>query len=65
MVLRDKLPITVAERLVTMVSKALQTHLVRTHDLAPATVADIVLTSREHAIIRLVWGPRMTICGKW
>ncbi|HEY4174439.1 MAG TPA: DUF2336 domain-containing protein [Rhodopila sp.] len=56
MVLREKLPITVAERLVTMVSKALQTHLVRTHDLAPATVAEIVLTSREHAIIRLSLG---------
>ena len=56
MVLRDKLPITVTERLVTMVSKALQAHLVRTHDLAPATVADIVLTSREHAIIRLSLG---------
>jgi uncharacterized protein (DUF2336 family) len=56
MVLRDKLPITVAERLVTMVSKALQAHLVKTHDLAPATVADIVLTSREQAIIHLSVG---------
>jgi uncharacterized protein (DUF2336 family) len=56
MVLREKLPITVAERLVTMVSKALQTHLVKTHDLAPGTVAEIVLTSREHAIIRLSLG---------
>jgi uncharacterized protein (DUF2336 family) len=56
MVLRDKLPITVAERLVTMVSKALQAHLVKTHDLAPATVSDIVLTAREHAIVRLSVG---------
>jgi uncharacterized protein (DUF2336 family) len=56
MVLREHLPITVAERLVTMVSKALQAHLVRTHDLAPETAADIVLTSREHAIIRLSLG---------
>ncbi len=56
MVLRDKLPIAVAERLVTMVSKALQTHLVRAHDLAPATAANIVLTSREHAIIHLSMG---------
>jgi uncharacterized protein (DUF2336 family) len=56
MVLRDKLPITVAERLVTMVSRALQTHLVKTHDLAPSTVAQIVLTSREHAIIHLSLG---------
>ena len=39
-----------------MVSKALQAHLVKAHDLAPATAADIVLTSREHAIIRLSLG---------
>jgi uncharacterized protein (DUF2336 family) len=56
MVLRDKLPITVAERLVTMVSKALQAHLMKTHDLTPATVSDIVLTAREHAIVRLSVG---------
>jgi uncharacterized protein (DUF2336 family) len=56
MVLRESLPITVAERMVTMVSRALQSHLVKTHDLAPATAANIVLTSREHAIIRLSTG---------
>jgi uncharacterized protein (DUF2336 family) len=56
MVLREKLPVAVAERLVTMVSKALQAHLVEVHDLAPATAADIVLKSREHAIIRLSVG---------
>jgi uncharacterized protein (DUF2336 family) len=56
MVLRETLPITVAERMVTMVSKALQNHLVKAHDLAPATAANIVMTSREHAIIRLSLG---------
>jgi len=56
MVLRESLPITVAERMVTMVSKALQAHLVKVHALAPATAADIVMTSREHAIIRLSVG---------
>jgi uncharacterized protein (DUF2336 family) len=56
MVLRETLPITVAERMVTMVSKALQAHLVKAHDLAPATAANIVMTSREHAIIRLSMG---------
>jgi uncharacterized protein (DUF2336 family) len=56
MVLRETLPITVAERMVTMVSKALQNHLVKAHDLAPATAANIVLTSREHAILRLSVG---------
>jgi uncharacterized protein (DUF2336 family) len=56
MVLRQTLPITVAERMVTMVSKALQDHLVKAHDLSPATAANIVLTSREHAMIRLSMG---------
>jgi uncharacterized protein (DUF2336 family) len=56
MVLRDRLPAAVAERLVTMVSKALQAHLVNVHDLAPATAADIVLKSREQEIIRLSLG---------
>ncbi len=56
MVLREKLPITVAERLVNMVSKALQAHLVETHDLAPRTAADIVMKSREQEIIRLSLG---------
>lgn len=56
MVLRDKLPVAVAERLVNMVSKALQTHLLMTHALAPSTAADIVLSAREHAIIHLSWG---------
>ena len=56
MVLREKLPIAVAERLVTMVSKALQAHLVKAHDLAPTTAANIVLASREQAIVRLSSG---------
>jgi uncharacterized protein (DUF2336 family) len=56
MVLREKLPITVAERLVNMVSKALQAHLVEAHALAPRTAADIVMRSREQEIIRLSLG---------
>jgi uncharacterized protein (DUF2336 family) len=56
MVLRETLPIAVAERMVTMVSKALQAHLVKAHDLAPATAANIVLASREHSILRLSLG---------
>lgn len=56
MVLREMLPLSVAERMVTMVSKALQQHLVKAHDLAPATAANIVLMSREHAIVRLSVG---------
>jgi uncharacterized protein (DUF2336 family) len=56
MVMRRVLPPVVAERLVTIVSKALQAHLVSAHDLAPETVADIVMVSRETAIIRLSLG---------
>ena len=56
MVMRDTLPVAVAERLTTMVAKVLQTHLVKMHDLAPTTAADIVLSARESAIIRLSWG---------
>lgn len=56
MVLRDKLPVAVAERLVTLVSKAFQAHLVKVHALAPATAADIVLNSREQAIMHLSMG---------
>ena len=53
---RETLPATVAERLATMVSKALQAHLVKVHDLAPETAADIALSSREHAILHLSLG---------
>ncbi|MEA2791823.1 MAG: hypothetical protein QOG73_4229 [Acetobacteraceae bacterium] len=56
MVLRESLPIIVAERLVTMVSKALQAHLVQSHNLAPAIAADIMFSSREQAILRLSLG---------
>ena len=56
MVMRERLPAPVAERLVTMVSEALQAHLVSTHDLAAETVADIVQASRERAIVHLSLG---------
>jgi len=56
MVLRDSLPVTVAERLATMVSRALQEHLIRAHQLPPDIAADLVLKSREHAVIRLSAG---------
>ena len=54
MVRRNKLPITVAERLVTLVSAALQDYLVTHHEL-PATIAsDMVLQSRERATVSLL-----------
>jgi len=56
MVSRPSLPISVAERLVSIVSKELQQRLMRTHALPPALASDIVHRSREHAIIRLSMG---------
>lgn len=56
MVLRDTLPVTVAERLATLVSRELQEHLIRAHALPPDIAADLVLKSREHAVIRLSAG---------
>ncbi len=56
MVLRHTLPITVSERLVTLVSREFQEHLVKRHALSPAAAADIVLASREHAVIHLSMG---------
>jgi uncharacterized protein (DUF2336 family) len=56
MVLRDTLPITVAERLAAIVSRELQDHLVRNHALPPRIAADLVLRAREQAMIRLSAG---------
>jgi uncharacterized protein (DUF2336 family) len=56
MVMRHSLPITVSERLVALVSKELQQHLVKVHALPPGIASDIVLRSREQAIIRLSMG---------
>ena len=56
MVLRQSLPITVAERLVALVSNELQEHLVKAHALPPGIASDIVLRCRENAIIHLSMG---------
>ena len=56
MVMRETLPITVSERLVTLVSHKLQQHLVQTHALPDSVASDIVLRSRESAIIHLSMG---------
>jgi uncharacterized protein (DUF2336 family) len=56
MVRRHILPMTVAERLVTLVSKELQEHLMKAHALPSSVAADIVLRCREHAIIHLSMG---------
>ncbi len=54
--MRHSLPITVSERLVAIVSDEFQRHLVKVHALSPGVASDIVLRSREHAIIRLSMG---------
>lgn len=54
MVKRDRLPVTVAEKLVVRVSEKLQDYLVTHHELSPTMAADMVLQSRERATINLV-----------
>ena len=53
MVHRASLPVTVAERLVVLVSEELRNYLLSHHALPPAVAADLVLQSRERAIIGL------------
>ena len=54
MVQRATLPITVTERLVSMVSDKLREHLVSHHDMSPATATDLILASREKTMIGLL-----------
>ena len=60
MVGRPTLPISISEQLVAIVSHELQQRLVRTHALSPALASDIVLRSRDHAVIRLSMGSSET-----
>jgi uncharacterized protein (DUF2336 family) len=53
MVRRPRLPVTVAERLVTMVSEGLKGELVKRHELPASLATDLVLQSRERATINL------------
>lgn len=54
LVRRDKLPVSVAERLVTMVSETLRDYLVEHHELSAAMASDLVLQGRERAVINMV-----------
>ena len=56
LVRRSTLPLTVAERLVTMVSENLQSYLVAHHDLPSDVASDVVLKGRERATVGLVTG---------
>src|SRR4051794_6363076 len=50
---RDQLPVTVAERLVALVSDTLRDYLVTHHDLPAGIASDLVLQSRERATVSL------------
>ncbi len=56
LVQRSKLPITIAERLVAVVSETLQNYLVTHHELSAKTAADLILESRERATVTLLNG---------
>jgi len=53
---RDVLPVTVTERLVTMVTDTLKDYLVSHHDLSPAMAADLVMQSRERVVVNMSGG---------
>ncbi|MGQ9365219.1 DUF2336 domain-containing protein [Azospirillum sp. ST 5-10] len=53
---RSRLPVTVAERLVAVVSEKLQNYLVAHHDLPAKTASDLILQSRERATVGLFTG---------
>ncbi|MGH6881368.1 DUF2336 domain-containing protein [Hypericibacter sp.] len=54
LVRREKLPLTVAERLVAVVSENLRDYLVSHHELPPSIAVDLVLESRERATVSLL-----------
>ncbi|HAT35838.1 MAG TPA: hypothetical protein DCS82_08990 [Rhodospirillaceae bacterium] len=54
MVHRSQLPMAIAERLVATVSDQLKEHLVTHHELPPALAADLVLESRERAVVDIL-----------
>ncbi len=51
---RSKLPIGVAERLVTLVSDKFRNHIVTHHELSPDVAADLLLECRERATVSLL-----------
>lgn len=56
MVNRSRLPVTVSERLVTLVSDNLRQKLAERHELPAGVMADVMLKSRERATISLSAG---------
>lgn len=53
MVFRPKLPVTVAERLLTIVSEKMKEELAKRHEIADDLATDLILQSRERAVIGL------------
>lgn len=51
---RKQLPVTVAERMVNLVSESLREHLVTHHELSPDVAADLILQTRERATMSLL-----------
>jgi len=56
MVGRSRLPVTVAERLVTLVSEHLRAQIAQRFDLPADVMTDLVLQIRERAVLSLSWG---------
>lgn len=54
MVHRQKLPIAVSERLVSLVSERLQAQLVSRHNLPPDLATDLIIQSRERATLGIL-----------
>ncbi|MCZ6858978.1 MAG: DUF2336 domain-containing protein [Alphaproteobacteria bacterium] len=53
---RPKLPLRVAERMVSMVSDSLQEYILTKHSLRPGLVSDLVMASRERATVSFLDG---------
>lgn len=53
---RPILPVTIAEKLTTIVSEKLRDYLVSHHELSSSVAADLVLQSRERTIVELATG---------
>ncbi|UTW54205.1 DUF2336 domain-containing protein [Kordiimonas sp. SCSIO 12610] len=60
MVQRKQLPISVSERLVTMVSDQLRQHIMTHHEVSPGTASDLLMESRERATVTLLEGQKKT-----
>jgi len=56
MVSRPRLPVTVAERLVTLVSEHLKAEIAQRFDLPADATTDLILQIRERAVLSLSWG---------